>query len=154
MKVIIFFLFVLVVSIGLAGCSSDNSTSNSTQVPSVQTVNISISGVNVMNSTIAPGEGNSTLFSAFPSRVEPGLQVMMQFRTPSMMGGMRSQMMYDDGTHGDRVAGDGQYCYEDVNGNPGMHMQNAMMGNYNFEFYCENSKGDHSSHMNAWVDVR
>ena len=149
MFVSIFFAFIFLVS-----CSDDNGISSS-QIPDLRTAMISISGQNVTDTSIQPGMGGSTLYIAYPSRVEPGLAVWMQFRGPSMMnGGSGKWMMYDDGTHGDPKPGDGEYCFEDTNGMPGVHMMNAMSGHYSFEFYCVNSTGDHGIHSNAWIDVR
>ena len=137
----------------LISCSEDNGTT-SKQVPFPQSVSISIGGQNVTNTAINSGMGNSTLFVARPSRVEPGLTVWVKFKGSSMMStGSGMFQMYDDGTHGDRIPGDGEYCFENFNEAPRMHMGNAMSGHYTFEFYCQDSNGNHSSHNNAWVDV-
>ena len=146
--------FLALALVFLVSCSEDNATS-SRQVPFPQSVTISIAGQNVTNTAIRTGMANSTLFVARPSRVEPALTVWVKFSGPSMMNpGSGMFQMYDDGSHGDRIPGDGEYCFENFNEAPRIHMGNAMSGHYTFEFYCQDSSGNHSMHNNAWVDVR
>lgn len=147
-------LLIIIAVLGITSCKSDNPTS-SNHVPSLQRAAIFIGGVDVANATIRPGMGTATRYLAYPSNLQPGLSVMMQFHIPGAMGqGLQTQMMYDDGTHGDHFAGDGEYCYEDTSGMPGIHMMNAMMGHYSFEFYCQDSQGNHSMHRKVSVDVQ
>jgi hypothetical protein len=61
--------------------------------------------------------------------------------------------LYDDGTHGDRTPNDGVYCYEDDDGSFGLHMGNAAMGPYRYEFWGMDPDGHDSNHMDLTVTV-
>lgn len=147
----------LLLFLGMVACSKDDSVSSLNQVPFPQKVMISMSGTDVTNSTMHAGMAGTTLYKAYPSRIESGMTVWVQFRSPSMgmmTSGMGAMRMYDDGTHGDHMPGDGEYCYEDEDDMPGMHMMDAPHGHYEFDFYCENTHGDHGNHQSAYVEIR
>ena len=61
--------------------------------------------------------------------------------------------LYDDGTHGDRVAGDGLYCFEDFVGDYGCHSDDANSGEYHYEFYGVHHDGHESNHMTVSVTI-
>jgi hypothetical protein len=83
-----------------------------------------------------------------------GDQARVRFERPmGMMNSSGSMPLYDDGTHGDRVANDGVYCYEDDDGSYGMHMTNAGMGLYRYEFWGTDPGGHESNHMSLSVTV-
>jgi len=55
-----------------------------------------------------------------------------------MMGGFRGTVLcYDDGTHGDDIAGDGIYHFVDPDNDIGCHGIGAPRGEYRYEFWCE-----------------
>ena len=64
--------------------------------------------------------------------------------------------LWDDGTHGDHVPGDGWYSMEDD-----MIQMMSMMGNnwdqimglHDFEFYCQDEEGNESNHIGAHLNV-
>jgi hypothetical protein len=115
--------------------------------------------------TIQPGQvtGDSTFFQAMltgPNGPALGEHVQVQYQTPGggmggMMGGNGQGIMYlyDDGTHGDPIAGDGIYCFEDLQGQYGFHMHDAMHGQYHYEFYGLDHFENHTNHMNVLVTI-
>ncbi|MFN7970894.1 MAG: choice-of-anchor X domain-containing protein [Acidobacteriota bacterium] len=144
--------FVLVAT--MTACGSDDDPTAPTKVGAPSSVAISIDGVNVTDTTITRGPGDSTRYVA---HVPAGtsLATWVRYQTPMMMmGEWREQMMFDDGTHGDMMAGDGEYCYEDHGEMAGMHGMGAAMGHYGFEFYCTDEAGNHGDHVPAWVNVQ
>lgn len=106
--------------------------------------------------------GSSTFFEATLTAANGapalGQTVQVQYQTPGGgPGGMMNQQglmqMYDDGTHGDPIAGDGIYCYEDEQGQYGLHMQDAAHGQYHYEFYGFDHDEQHSNHINVIVTI-
>lgn len=142
--------------LALSSCGSDEDPTSPASLPSIGSLGISIDGVEVANRTIERGMGSATLFRARPSTSMPGLMVHVDYDAPgSMMGGRHgSMMLYDDGSHGDPHAGDGEYCYEEHGEMMGMHAGGAMPGHYGFEFYCTEPGGGHGPGSDCWVDVR
>lgn len=75
------------------------------------------------------------------------------------MGGMMDHngrfMLYDDGTHGDPMPHDGIYCFEgEMAGmmrsmGMGMHDANEMAGDHTADFYCTDTQGRQSNHMDV-----
>lgn len=122
-----------------------------------------VGGQVVNGQTMQPGQmnGASTFFQATltgPNGAALGEHVQVQYQTPGggmggMMGGEGILYMYDDGTHGDPIAGDGIYCYEDEQGQYGFHMQNAAHGQYHYEFYGLDHVEQHTNHMNVVVTI-
>jgi hypothetical protein len=53
--------------------------------------------------------------------------------------------LYDDGTHGDHVPGDGLYCFEDFAAEYGCHGPKAQPGEYHYEFWGEHQQDGHHS---------
>lgn len=144
-------LFVLLLA--MIACGKDDPTAP-TKVGAPSDVVISIGGVIVTDSTISRGSGTSTRFVAHVPAASP-YSMWVRYQTPMMMGSeWRDQMMYDDGTHGDTMAGDGEYCYEDHGEMAGMHGMDASMGHYSFDFYCTDEAGSHGDHVGAWVHVQ
>jgi hypothetical protein len=61
---------------------------------------------------------------------------------------------YDDGTHGDAVAGDGIYHYMDPNDRIGCHGLNAPAGEYHYTFWCEDVYGQRSNTVSVEINRR
>jgi len=61
--------------------------------------------------------------------------------------------LFDDGTHGDPVAGDGIYCLEDFDGQYGFHHHNSPHGEYHYDFWGVHHDGSQSNHMDVAVHV-
>lgn len=122
---------------------------------------VTISGESVNGMTLVQGQltGNSTMFQARlrDAAGDPatGQAVQMRFERPGhgMMGGSGVLTLWDDGTHGDPVAGDGIYCLVDFDGNYGLHHDDCPVGPYHYEFWGVDHADRHSNHMNVSVTV-
>ena len=123
-----------------------------------------VGGQVVNGQTMQAGQmpGSSTLFKATLTGPNGGpalgQNAQVQYQTPGGgPGGMMNQQglmnLYDDGTHGDPIAGDGIYCYEDQQGRYGFHMQWAPTGQYPYEFYGFDHDEQHSNHMNVIATI-
>ena len=101
--------------------------------------------------------GGSTRFEAHlmdGTHGAVGDQAHVRFERPmGMMNPTGTMPLYDDGTHGDRVANDGVYCYEDADGSYGLHRMDAGMGRYRYEFWGTDPGGHDSNHMSLSVTV-
>jgi hypothetical protein len=119
-----------------------------------------VNGQSVGGLTIRAGQGASTRFEARlstdSSSADP-LTASVRFSRPlgmGMMGGASGTFpLYDDGTHGDHLAGDHLYAYEDFDGLYGCNMANAAMGDYHYEFFGDDGHGDESPHMTLVVTL-
>jgi hypothetical protein len=121
-----------------------------------------VDGQVVNGMTLPPGHGSgaSTRFEAMlvdrSGAPMTGSTMTVSFQRPAamgMMGANGTMRLYDDGTHGDRTAGDGDYCYEDFAGDFGCHGEDAAMGQYHYDFWGMDSRGDESNHMVVVVTV-
>jgi len=105
------------------------------------------------------GTGESTRFEAevtVAGSQASGATVWMQFDRPRGMGMSHHQgrvELYDDGTHGDHVAGDGLYCLEDSIGEYGCGGVDAGPGEYHYEFFGQNRTGHETNHMLVTVTI-
>lgn len=152
----------------LIGCSSSGDDSGPTGPANPElmmtSADVLVAGQSVAGGTFMQGhgEGDSTRFEAqlmSDGQPAPGQMVWLEFDRP-MMGGngmMRHTnriQMYDDGTHGDRVAGDGTYCLEDFAGDYGCHREDAEPGEYHYEFYGVHATDGHeTNHMTVSVTI-
>lgn len=124
---------------------------------------VMVGGQVVNGQTMQSGHmnGGSTFFQATLTGSNGpalGKNVQVRYQTPGggmggMMGGEGILHLYDDGTHGDPIAGDGIYCFDDRQGQYGFHMQNAPHGQYHYEFYGLDHDEQHSNHMNVVVTI-
>lgn len=128
----------------------------------LQQATVSVAGVTVNGATLPPGHGSgaSTRFEArlvdAAGRPAAGHAARVAYSRPnghgSMMNGGRITL-YDDGTHGDHVPGDGIYCYEDTAGDYGCHGENAPLGQHRYDFYGMDHQGAESNHVMVTVNV-
>lgn len=156
---------VLVLSFLAPGCSDGNGDSGPTVPQSRELVLsnavVSVNGDAVNGQTFPQGHGagGSTRFEAemmSNGSREPSATVWMQYDRPMGMNMMRHTgrlELYDDGTHGDHVAGDGLYCFEDSEGDYGCHAARAKAGEYLYEFYGFDDDGHESNHMTVRVNI-
>lgn len=87
-------------------------------------------------------------------RPAPGYRVQVQFERPGgMMHRSGSFFLYDDGTHGDHVPGDGLYCLEDPDGAYGFHHMGAFHGQYHYDFCGLYGDGAETNHRLFHVTV-
>lgn len=124
----------------------------------LSSASVLVGGQPVGGSTIHPGQGASTRFEARLSAAggaAPGLSLEVHFDRPMGMGMMGSGSgtfrLYDDGTHGDHVAGDHLFTYEDTDGAYGCHMGNAAPGEYHYDFVGQDDLGHRSNHTEVMV---
>jgi len=151
-------------------CSSPTAPQSDPPVQAAQ-ASLAISGAQVLfNGQVVNGQtmhagqmnGGNTLFRATLTHQNgspaPGQTVQVHYQFPgngmgSMMGGDGILHLYDDGTHGDPIAGDGIYCLEDGAGQYGMHGQHGQHGEYHYEFYGFDQQDHHSNHVMVWVNI-
>lgn len=155
---------VLLLSVLPLGCSGDGDsgpTAPENQVFLLSTAAVSVNGTVVNGQTLPQGhgEGGSARFEArvmSNGMPDPRATVWMQYSRPMGMGMMHHTgrtELYDDGTHGDRVAGDGLYCLEDFQGEYGCHSSNSAVGEYHYEFHGVHHDGHESNHMTVTVRI-
>ncbi len=149
----------------LGACSSGSDSSSPTDPANAEltmtSADVLVSGQSVAGQTFSQGhgEGSSTRFEAelmLNGQMAPGQMAWLEFDRPMGMGMMHHTgrvQLHDDGTHGDRVAGDGIYCLEDFKGDYGCHRADAEPGEYNYEFYGEHQDGHESNHMTVKVTI-
>jgi hypothetical protein len=70
-----------------------------------------------------------------------------------MMDERMSVDCYDDGTHGDAVAGDGTYSYMDADGHIGPHYETCTSGLYTYIFHGTDMTGQHTNSVDLRVTV-
>ena len=157
----------VLLAVTLIGCSSSGDDSSPTGPTNSEltmtSADVLVAGQSVAGGTFPQGhgEGSSTRFEAeLKSNGQPAPDQMVWLEFDRPMGGGHGMMrhsdrvlMYDDGTHGDRVAGDGIYCLEDFAGNYGCHRADAEPGEYHYEFYGEHRDGHESNHMSVTVTI-
>jgi len=161
---------VLFLAVFAAGCASPTTPSEPIPEPLLPALvltgaQVSVEGQVVNGQTMQPGQmgGGSTFFQATltgPNGPAVGDTVQVQYQRPGggmgqghMGGGEGFLYLYDDGTRGDPVAGDGIYCFDDQQGLFGLHMQNAPHGQYHYEFFGFDHEDHHSNHMQVVVTI-
>jgi len=156
-----FVLFATVVGISalLCGCSGGDGGGSSGLIQSSVSLagaDVMVDGQSVVSLTIQSGSGSSTLFTT--TLVDPAdrdriRQVQMEYPAHSsngMMDHRSTVLMYDDGTHGDPIPGDGTYCYLDTDGHIGPHGDGCPDGEYTYRFHGD----DRSGHETNWIECR
>ena len=159
---------ILLTAVLIAGCSS---TSNSpTQPPpdNAQLVTTRsqafVDGTPLAGATRHQGfgEGSSMLFEgAMTLGNQPGIGEMMwmEYDRPMGGGGMHGNrhtgrtQLYDDGTHGDDMPGDGIYHFEDFDGDFGCQRQSHGAGDYHYEFYGEHHDGSETNRIGMTITI-
>jgi hypothetical protein len=145
-----------------SGSDNGGPTSPGNSELTLTNADVIVSGQSVAGGTFPQGhgEGSSTRFEAelmSDGQMAPGQMVWLEFDMPMGMGMMRHSdrvEIYDDGTHGDRIAGDGIYCLEDLAGNYGCHRADAEPGEYHYEFYgVHATEGHETNHMQVTVTI-
>jgi len=155
---------IVVIAASAIGCNTP--TSPDIAEIALQLINpqVMVNGQSVNGQSIQMGQmvGTSTFFQATlmdAGGPAPGRTVQVQYQVPhhgpGMMGtpGQGTMVLYDDGTHGDPVAGDGTYCLDDTQGQYGMHMATAPMGQYHYEFFGIGHDEQQTNHMNVTVTM-
>lgn len=138
----------------------DGPTAPTTSAIAVTNASVMVNGQIVNGQTLqrGHGEGGSTQFEAslmLGDRPAPGQVVRVRFDRPGsgMMNTTGTFSLYDDGTHGDRMPGDGIYCYEDLAGQYGCHTADARPGQYHYDFSGMHEGMHESNHMMVTVTI-
>jgi len=153
------FTFLLVAA---WGCGSDDPTTPQTAEIMLSEAKISINDESLGGRNIHQGEYSAPM--RFEARLVdrqgdlvPGGRMQVQVGMPGMMGHMNGIAgefyCYDDGTHGDPMAGDGVYCFVDSIGDYGCHRIDARLGDYNYDFCGYDQQGNESNHINVTVTL-
>lgn len=153
-------LAVLFAAVGLVqACSTDTPTAPTTPTLRLARAQVLVGGsaVNGMTMSVDHGAGEATRFEATlvaPLGPAHGYQVSVRYSRPGgMMHNSGEFMMYDDGTHGDLVAGDGVYCYEDWDDEYGCAGEGMLPGEYHYDFFGMDHDGAHTNHMGVTVTL-
>ncbi len=155
-------LQVIMFSAILFGCGEDKKTT----APTASTLTLSKADVLVdgesVNGKILPrdhGMKVSTRFEAVltvPDGVIESGAVWIHYERPgrmSMMHDTGTFMLHDDGTHGDLIPNDGEYCYEDSVGTYGCHGMENPEGEYQYNCYGVDEDGHETNHINLRVTL-
>ena len=129
-----------------AGCSSGNPVAPdpiATSANAIESAHVLVGGVPV-EGTVMRGEHGGTLFQVRlrdhdAQSLANVRQVMLQYDVPAggMMPNRRGDALcYDDGTHGDDLAGDGVYHRVDDDGGMGCGRIGSPAGTYTYTFQC------------------
>lgn len=145
----------------LAGCDGNGGpTSPGGSLLVLTRATVSVNG-QVLNGETLPlghGEGVAERFEAVlekdGARMTGGTVRVQHDNPGGMMMGSPVFHLYDDGTHGDSVPGDGLYCFEDFQGQYGCHTKQAARGSHHYDFMGLDSQGHKSSQMRVTVTIR
>jgi hypothetical protein len=139
---------------------SDGPTAPDGSAIALTNATVTVNGQIVNDQTVprGHGQGASTRFEASlmrGSRPAAGQVVQVRFDRPGsgMMNTTGMFSLYDDGTHGDRMPGDGIYCYEDMAGQYGCHTEDARPGQYHYDFSGMYEGMHESNHMMVTVTI-
>jgi len=153
------------VALLLAACSGDGGSSP-TAIDAGDTLTLTSASLSINGQPLQTGDSvhhnhdgaaGATRFEATlmsPLGPAPGHRVEVSFERPGgMMHSAGSFHLYDDGTHGDRIAGDGVYCFEDSEGAYGLHHMEAHHGQYDYDFCGFHPDGRETNHWAFHVTV-
>lgn len=155
--------FLLVFALACDGSSSPTAPALS-KLTLVDT-EIVVDGNQIGNAWQHPGPGHDGLSTRFEARLmadgvpAAGHHLFVEVTPPGGMGGghMWNQHrfeLWDDGTRGDPVAGDGIYCLEDFGGQHGFHHAGARHGEYHYEFWgAHHDDFSQSNHVTRTIQV-
>lgn len=159
MRYIFSLLLVSALTTSLGGCSGDHAaTMAPTSMPGAPTVSnaqVLVAGQSIQG-LVVEGTNEPSLFRVrvdAPGGLSTVQRVVLRYSQPGrnhhsgmMMGGFGGTVLcYDDGTHGDDVAGDGIYHFMDPDEDIGCHGIEAPLGEYHYEFWCEDNFGQQSN---------
>jgi hypothetical protein len=155
---------LLVLGIVAVGCSSQNPVgpgSPAANANAIEAAHVLVAGVPV-EGTVMMGEHGTTRFEVRMRDRDAGSlsnvrQVMLRYDVPAagmMHGRTGDTLCYDDGTHGDDVAGDGIYHRLDEDGSMGCGHAGAPAGTYSYTFQCAMVSGDSCGEMMLSVTRR
>jgi hypothetical protein len=156
-KNIIVFSVIMVTIVVLAGCKKGTVDS-----PLALTAVIMINGSDMTNGTMSgPRQADRMTLRAQFSDPQGNHTIRTAVASYNRGHGMMNRMgeitLWDDGTHGDHVPGDGWYTMEDdmlqMMSSMGHHW-NEIMGEHEFGFYCLDEDGNESNHITVRLNVQ
>jgi hypothetical protein len=132
--------------------------------PTVSDAQVLVAG-RAIQGVVVEGTDDPALFRVrihAPGGFSTVRRVVLEYAQPGpnhhggpMMGGFRGTVLcYDDGTHGDDIAGDGIYHFMDPDDGIGCHGIGAPPGEYHYEFWCEDVFGQRSNVASVTVTRR
>lgn len=154
-----FFLLASVLVVSTTSCSDAGPTTSVSQsapdAPAVSNAQVLVAGEPIQG-LVVDGTDQPSLFRVrvhAPGGLPSVQRVVLRYSQPGpnhhggpMMGGFRGTVLcYDDGTHGDDVAGDGIYHFTDPDEDIGCHGVDAPPGDYHYDFWCEDVFGQRSN---------
>lgn len=158
---VITMVVALVGALALIACGGSSPTSSTRPSMLLSSASLAVNGQPVNGQTLSMSHVRNgvTRFQATLLRdgaPYPGQRIEVAYQRPGSMGMMNRNgtfMLYDDGTHGDEVAGDGIYCYQDDDDDYGCTGMNAVDGDYHYDFCGYDEAGHASNHMEVTVTV-
>ena len=149
---------VAALAAGVVACSSMPTTPGSPLLLAQARVLVGGEEVGGKTLPVGHGQGRATRFEAVlldgQGRAVAGGRVLVDYQRPGGMMHARGQfLLYDDGTHGDPVAGDGIYCFEDMEHEYGCSGEDMQPGAYHYEFFGVDHDGMHSNHRHVIVTL-
>jgi len=164
-NVLIFGLLIMGLFI-LAQCddsgNNDDGNTEHGDPPAAIEGQLFVNGAEVTGKTIRdPNQGDRLKLRAHFSDPQGNETIRIAFARYSHHRGMMQHMgdytLWDDGTHGDEIAGDGWYCYEGEIGNM-MSMMGVNWGHHwgmhEYEFYCYDYDDNESNHLTVGMDIQ
>lgn len=150
-------LVLLLPALTACGGSGGGPTAPSSQLMLTRAA-VMINGQTVNGMTLSRSHDSAT-GTRFEAKLQTdgqmlaGGSVQVQHQGPGM--GMMSTtfMLYDDGTHGDMMAGDGVYSYDDMREDYGCGGPNAPMGDHHYTFMGSDGQGHKSNSMAVTVTI-
>jgi hypothetical protein len=135
--------------------------------PTIRDAQVLVGGHPVQG-LVAEGTDEPTLFRVrvdSPEGLASIERVVLRYAQPGpnhpgghgggMMGSFQGTVLcYDDGTHGDDIAGDGIYHFMDPDEQIGCHGIGAPPGEFRYEFWCEDIHGQQSNTLSVIVTRR
>ncbi|NIM13468.1 MAG: hypothetical protein GTO45_15250 [Candidatus Aminicenantes bacterium] len=156
-KHITVFTLIIVTLFALANCKKGTLVS-----PTAITAAIMINGNDMTNGTMSGPNQNDRMtiraeFSDPQGNHTIRTAVASYTHGHGMMNHMGQITLWDDGTHGDHIPGDGWFTMEDdmiqmmsMMGNN----WNQIMGSHEFEIYCLDEDGNESNHITVHMDIQ
>jgi hypothetical protein len=154
---IILTLAILMV-IATIGCKKSTATS----APMALNASLMVNGTDMTGGTLSnPNQGDHMNIGAQFTDPQGNHTIRNAVAIGSHSMGMMSHLgditLWDDGTHGDDIAGDGWFHMEnemaDMMASMG-HGWNDIMGDYEFEVYCIDEDGNESNHISVHMNIQ
>ncbi len=152
---------LLLVAAGCGGGDGSTPTSPAAPLFALASVEVVVDGQVVNGMTVDMHQGGGA--TRFEARLhvdgQPASGGVAYCRYDLPGGGRMMQRqgvfsMFDDGTHGDRIPGDGVYCYQDDRAEYGCHGEAAGAGEYHYEFWGQHQAYGETMHRQVTVIVR